>query len=106
MRSRRMHGQSPHILSEAPQAVPQLIWARAEGCRVWDAEGREYIDLTGGFGVAALGHRNPRVMEAIAAAIFGLRCPSAATPKPPVKSMYSRPSASQTRQPSALAQIN
>jgi 4-aminobutyrate aminotransferase/(S)-3-amino-2-methylpropionate transaminase len=45
-----------------------LIWARAEGCRVWDAEGREYIDLTGGFGVAALGHRNPRVQEAIAAA--------------------------------------
>jgi 4-aminobutyrate aminotransferase/(S)-3-amino-2-methylpropionate transaminase len=45
-----------------------LIWARAEGCRVWDSEGREFIDLTGGFGVAALGHGNPRVMEAIAAA--------------------------------------
>jgi 4-aminobutyrate aminotransferase / (S)-3-amino-2-methylpropionate transaminase / 5-aminovalerate transaminase len=45
-----------------------LIWAKAEGCRVWDAAGREYIDLTGGFGVAALGHRNPRVMEAIASA--------------------------------------
>jgi acetylornithine/succinyldiaminopimelate/putrescine aminotransferase len=45
-----------------------LIWAKAEGCRVWDAKGREYIDLTGGFGVAALGHRNPRVLEAIASA--------------------------------------
>ena len=45
-----------------------MIWARAEGCRVWDPEGREYLDLSGGFGVAALGHRNPRVMEAIAAA--------------------------------------
>ncbi len=45
-----------------------MIWAKAEGCRVWDAEGREYIDLSGGFGVAALGHRNPRVMEAIASA--------------------------------------
>jgi len=43
-----------------------LIWTRAEGCRVWDEDGREYIDLTGGFGVAALGHRNPKVMEAIA----------------------------------------
>jgi acetylornithine/succinyldiaminopimelate/putrescine aminotransferase len=42
-----------------------LIWAKAEGCRVWDAEGREFIDLTGGFGVAALGHRNPQVVEAI-----------------------------------------
>jgi len=45
-----------------------LIWAKAEGCRVWDAEGREYLDLSGGFGVAALGHRNPRVTEAIATA--------------------------------------
>lgn len=45
-----------------------MRWARAEGCRVWDGDGREYIDLSGGFGVAALGHRNPRVMEAIATA--------------------------------------
>jgi 4-aminobutyrate aminotransferase-like enzyme len=45
-----------------------VIWARAEGCRVWDADGREYLDLSGGFGVAALGHRNPRVLEAIASA--------------------------------------
>jgi 4-aminobutyrate aminotransferase/(S)-3-amino-2-methylpropionate transaminase len=45
-----------------------LIWSRAEGCRVWDADGREYIDLTGGFGVAVLGHRNPKIMEAIASA--------------------------------------
>jgi 4-aminobutyrate aminotransferase-like enzyme len=45
-----------------------VIWARAEGCRVWDEDGREYIDLTGGFGVAVLGHLNPRIMQAIAAA--------------------------------------
>ena len=44
-----------------------MIWARAEGCRVWDADGREYLDLSAGFGVAALGHRNPRVLAAIAA---------------------------------------
>jgi 4-aminobutyrate aminotransferase-like enzyme len=43
-----------------------VIWARAEGCRVWDDAGREYLDLSGGFGVAALGHRNPRILEAIA----------------------------------------
>jgi 4-aminobutyrate aminotransferase-like enzyme len=45
-----------------------VLWARAEECRVWDSEGREYLDLSGGFGVAALGHRNPRVMAAIASA--------------------------------------
>jgi 4-aminobutyrate aminotransferase/(S)-3-amino-2-methylpropionate transaminase len=41
-----------------------VIWASAEGCRVVDADGNEYLDLTGGFGVAALGHRNPRILEA------------------------------------------
>jgi 4-aminobutyrate aminotransferase-like enzyme len=45
-----------------------VLWSKAEGCRVWDAEGREYIDLTGGFGVAVLGHRNPAIVEAIARA--------------------------------------
>jgi 4-aminobutyrate aminotransferase/(S)-3-amino-2-methylpropionate transaminase len=43
-----------------------VIWAEAEGCRVVDAEGREYLDLSGGFGVAALGHRNPDVWAAVA----------------------------------------
>jgi 4-aminobutyrate aminotransferase/(S)-3-amino-2-methylpropionate transaminase len=41
-----------------------VIWARAEDCRVTLADGRELLDLTGGFGVAALGHRNPRILEA------------------------------------------
>jgi 4-aminobutyrate aminotransferase-like enzyme len=42
-----------------------VIWAEAEGCRVVDANGREYLDLSGGFGVAALGHRNEDVTAAI-----------------------------------------
>ena len=41
-----------------------MIWAAAEGCRVRDADGRDYLDLSAGFGVAALGHRNERVLEA------------------------------------------
>lgn len=44
-----------------------MIWAEAEGCRVVDADGRSYLDLTGGFGVAALGHRNPEVVAAVTA---------------------------------------
>jgi 4-aminobutyrate aminotransferase / (S)-3-amino-2-methylpropionate transaminase / 5-aminovalerate transaminase len=42
-----------------------VIWASAEGCRVVDSNGREYLDLSGGFGVAALGHRNPAVAAAV-----------------------------------------
>jgi 4-aminobutyrate aminotransferase/(S)-3-amino-2-methylpropionate transaminase len=45
-----------------------VLWARAEGCRVWDPDGREYLDLSAGFGVAALGHRNLRVMAAVSSA--------------------------------------
>jgi 4-aminobutyrate aminotransferase-like enzyme len=41
-----------------------VIWRAAEGCRVTLADGRELLDLTGGFGVAALGHRNPRILAA------------------------------------------
>src|ERR687887_2309184 len=44
--------------------LPAVTWAEAEGCRVVDADGREYLDLSGGFGVAALGHRNPKILEA------------------------------------------
>jgi 4-aminobutyrate aminotransferase-like enzyme len=41
-------------------------WVEAEGCWVRDARGRRLLDLSGGFGVAALGHRNPDVMAAVA----------------------------------------
>ena len=41
-----------------------MIWRKAEGCRVTLDDGRVLLDLTAGFGVAALGHRNPRILEA------------------------------------------
>lgn len=45
-----------------------MIWLEAEGCRVVLEDRREVIDLSGGFGVAALGHRNPRIAKAWAEA--------------------------------------
>lgn len=44
-----------------------LVLVRGEGARVWDAQGREYIDCAAGVGVASIGHANPRLAEAIAA---------------------------------------
>lgn len=41
-----------------------IVWAQARGSHVWDEFGRKYLDLTAGFGVAALGHANPRVVKA------------------------------------------
>lgn len=42
-----------------------LALERGEGSRVWDVDGREYIDLTAGWGVTALGHCHPALVEAI-----------------------------------------
>ncbi len=39
---------------------------RGEGCRVWDAEGKEYLDCAAGIAVCALGHAYPPLVEAIA----------------------------------------
>ena len=38
---------------------------KAEGCMLYDAAGKEYIDLIGGISVANVGHRHPKVIEAI-----------------------------------------
>jgi 4-aminobutyrate aminotransferase-like enzyme len=56
-----------------------LVWARTEGCDVWDADGTRYLDLYGGFAVANVGYCHPRVTEAIRAqAGVMTHCPSAA----------------------------
>ena len=39
--------------------------ARAEGARVWDESGKEYLDCMAGYGVALVGHRHPRVVDAV-----------------------------------------
>src|SRR5207248_8014219 len=43
-----------------------VTFVRGEGVRLWDAAGREYLDLLSGIGVAALGHAHPRLSRAIA----------------------------------------
>jgi len=45
---------------------PPIFWEAARGANVRDADGNIYIDLTAGFSVAAAGHANPRVTDAIA----------------------------------------
>jgi acetylornithine aminotransferase len=45
--------------------VPPLALVRGEGCRVWDADGREYTDLIAGIAVSSLGHAHPAVIEAV-----------------------------------------
>ncbi len=45
--------------------IPALALARGEGCRVWDADGREYTDMFAGIAVSSLGHAHPAVVEAV-----------------------------------------
>jgi 4-aminobutyrate aminotransferase/(S)-3-amino-2-methylpropionate transaminase len=42
-----------------------LALNRAEGTRVWDESGREYLDFTSGIGALNTGHRHPRVVQAV-----------------------------------------
>ncbi|MGO9219415.1 MAG: acetylornithine transaminase [Streptosporangiaceae bacterium] len=45
--------------------IPALALARGDGCRVWDADGREYTDLFAGIAVSSLGHSHPAIIEAV-----------------------------------------
>jgi LysW-gamma-L-lysine/LysW-L-ornithine aminotransferase len=56
--------EDQHLSTSLYQRFPISI-DRGKGVRVWDASGKEYIDCMGGYGVALVGHCNPRVVEAI-----------------------------------------
>lgn len=45
-------------------ALP-IAWKSARGPHVTDADGKRYVDMTGGFGAALVGHGNPRVVRAV-----------------------------------------
>ena len=51
---------------------PKRVFVRGEGCHVWDADGRRYLDLLSGLAVNALGHAHPTVLSAITAQLATL----------------------------------
>ena len=56
------------FLNNVGQTSPSpllLEIVRAEGCKMWDVNGKEFIDLIGGISVCNVGHRHPKVIEAI-----------------------------------------
>jgi acyl transferase domain-containing protein len=52
-------------------SIKELIYpitgARAEGCRLWDVDGNEYIDISMDFGANMFGHRAPFILDAVQA---------------------------------------
>lgn len=52
--------------------TPPLALERGAGVRVWDVEGREYLDFVGGIAVTSLGHAHPAVVAAVTAQVARL----------------------------------
>jgi len=76
------YAESESLLARARQVVPGGVYghqsprmvvggaypyffARGDGCRVWDVDGNEYIDLMCSYGPIVLGHRHPAVEAAV-----------------------------------------
>ena len=56
--------ESRNVVHIEPDGSWPIVWERAKGVHVWDADGKKYLDLTAAFGVAATGHANPKVVGA------------------------------------------
>jgi predicted acetylornithine/succinylornithine family transaminase len=55
--------EAAHVLHTYRRAP--IVLVRGQGARVWDTDGREYLDFTSGVGVASLGHANPGLARVI-----------------------------------------
>ena len=56
--------ESRNVTFMAADGSWPIVWERAKGTFIWDADGKKYLDLTGAFGVTAAGHANPNVVKA------------------------------------------
>ncbi len=59
-----MQTDSEYVLGT--YARQPLVFVRGEGARLWDSEGREYLDFLAGIAVVQVGHSHPRIADAIA----------------------------------------
>ena len=50
-----------HVVNRQP-----IVLVKGEGTRVWDIDGKEYLDFTSGWAVTNIGHANPVLADAIA----------------------------------------
>ena len=70
--------------------TPPLALVRGKGARVWDVEGREYVDLLAGIAVNALGHAHPAVIDAVSAQLGTLGHTSNLAITPPAVELAER----------------
>jgi acetylornithine/N-succinyldiaminopimelate aminotransferase len=55
--------ESRWVMQTYPRAPIELV--RGEGARVWDSDGKEYLDFLAGISVCSVGHCHPAVVEAV-----------------------------------------
>ena len=70
-RSRALHEQAVAVMPGGTTRTTTyfppypLYIDRGEGCRVWDVDGTERIDVIGNYTAMILGHSHPKIVEAI-----------------------------------------
>jgi 4-aminobutyrate aminotransferase / (S)-3-amino-2-methylpropionate transaminase / 5-aminovalerate transaminase len=64
-RSEALHARRREAVVRGVSSAYPVFVDRAEGVRLWDADGREYLDFASGIGTLNLGHRHPRVVAAM-----------------------------------------
>ena len=60
---RHIEAASPHVMNTYGRLPIAL--SHGQGCRVWDVNGKEYLDALGGIAVNTLGHNHPRLVPAL-----------------------------------------
>src|ERR1035437_1176891 len=53
----------PHVMN--PYAPLPIALSHGQGCRVWDVNGKSYLDALGGIAVNTLGHNHPKLVPAL-----------------------------------------
>ncbi len=65
----RAHLADPRVVTGFKPTIKELIYQmvvdRSNGCRVWDIDGNEYVDVLNGFGSNFLGYGSPVIMKAV-----------------------------------------
>jgi predicted acetylornithine/succinylornithine family transaminase len=64
MSTEELIAQSERYIMNTYRRFP-IVLVRGEGSRVWDSDGKEYLDFVAGIAVCSLGHAHPKVVAAI-----------------------------------------
>ncbi|HEV7225150.1 MAG TPA: aminotransferase class III-fold pyridoxal phosphate-dependent enzyme [Pirellulales bacterium] len=72
-RAARLHARyvNPVLMALAAKSGFAKTFVRGEGTRLWDVDGKEYLDFVAGFGAMNLGHNHPAVVDALQQALAG-----------------------------------